>query len=327
MNRRGALLASAAFFLAATQLYAQRAARIARIGLVMGQENEDARRFLAAFREGMKEHGYEEGRNLVLAARHYGRNRSALPGLVDELIAWEADVLVANVSSTAAVLKNRTKTIPIVMVTAVDAVAEGLVASLARPGGNVTGMTSPGSVMHAKLVELTRDLLPRAQRIALVVNPGHSLSASYEAAAVQAAKRLGLEAVTLRVTGVSDMGRLGEQLAASRADAMVVATDAVLFGLRDALVQASAKARLPTVALLPEFAASGAVASLGFDMVGNYRAAARYVDRILKGAKPADLPVEQPTHFELVLNLGSARALGLPVPQPVLVRVDRVVDR
>lgn len=327
MNRRAALLASAAaVFGTGLPLYAQRAGRVHRVGLVMGSANEDGRRFLQAFTQGMKEHGYQDGRNIVLAVRHYEGDRSKIPALVDELIAWEADVLVANVSSTAAVLKKKTTTIPIVMVTAVDAVAEGLVGSLARPGGNITGMTSLGSVMHAKLVELTRELLPRARRIALLVNPGHSLSKSYEAVAAQAAKGLGLEMVTLHVRAASDIGRFTEALPMAHADALVIATDAVLFGLRDAVVQAALKARLPTIAMLPEFIASGAVATLGFDMAGNYRAAARYVDRILKGAKPGELPVEQPTQFELVVNLKAAKALGLSIPPPVLVRADQVIE-
>lgn len=326
MNRRALLLAGAGLIWSAPPLYAQRAGRVHRVGIVMGPENEDARRFLQAFTQGMKEHGYQDGRNIVLAVRHYGGDRSKIPALVDELIAWEADVLVANVSSTAAVLKKKTATIPIVMVTAVDAVAEGLVASLARPGGNVTGMTSLGPAMHAKLVELTRELLPRARRIALLVNPGHSLSKSYEAAAAQAAKALALEMVTLEVSGASNMQRFAEQLSKARADALVIATDAVLFGLRDAIVQTALKARVPAVGLLPEFIASGAVATLGFDLAINYRGAARYVDRILKGAKPGELPIEQPTQFELGVNLKAAKGLGLTIPQLVLVRADKVIE-
>lgn len=327
MKRRAALLAfSAAFLASALPLYAQRAARVHRIGVVMGTDNEDARRFLQAFTQAMKEHGYQDGGNIVLEVRHYGSDPRKLAALADELIAWEADVLVANVSSTAAVLRKKTATIPIVMVTAVDAVAEGLVSSLPRPAGNVTGMTSLGAAMYAKLVDLTRELLPRAKRIALVVNPSHALSKSYETAAEQAANGLGIEMVTLQVSSASDIARFTERLSTARSDALIIATDAVLFGLRDAIVQAAVKARMPAVALLPEFIASGAVATLGFDMIGNYRAAARYVDRILKGAKPGELPVEQPTQFELVVNLKAAKGLGLRIPQTVLVRADKVIE-
>jgi putative ABC transport system substrate-binding protein len=290
------------------------------------QQGEDARRFLRAFMEGMKEHGYEESLNFVLAVRHYGSDRAKILVLADELIAWKPDVVVANVSSTAAVLQKKTTSIPIVMVTSLDVVGEGLVPSLARPGGNLTGMTSLGQAMDAKLVELIRELLPRAGRFAILVNPGQALSKSRQAAAAQAAKALALEMVTLQVTGASDMEQFAERLSTARADALLIATDAVLFGLRDAVVQAALKTRLPAVALLPEFIASGAVATLGFDMAGNYRAAARYVDRILRGAKPGELPIEQPTQFELVVNLKAAKALGLSIPSPVLVRADRVIE-
>jgi putative tryptophan/tyrosine transport system substrate-binding protein len=325
MKRRQALIATA--LLACTvSILAQERGRVYRVALVMGPDNHDARRFLQAFTEGMKEHGYQQGRNVVLAVRHYDRDRATIAAVVDELIAWQPDVLVANVSSTAAILKKKTATVPIVMVTAVDAVAEGLVASLSRPGGNITGMTSLGPAMYAKLVDLTRELMPRATRVALLVNPGHSLAKSYEAACTQAAKALGLEMVTMHVTAAADIRGFLERLSRARADALVIASDAVLFTLRDELIQGALKAKIPAVALLPEFVASGAVAALGFDMVGNYRAAARYVDRILKGAQPGELPVEQPTRFELSLNLKSARSLGLAIPQSVLVRADRVIE-
>jgi len=329
MTRRALLFVfGATLFAHALAIHAQRTARAYRVGFVMGggPDSKDSRRFLQAFMDGMKEHGHQDRRDFVLAVRNYGSDRARIPALVDELIVWEADVLVANVSSTAAVLKKKTATIPIVMITAVDAVGEGLVGNLARPGGNLTGMTSLGPVMHAKLVELTRELLPRAKRIALLVNPGHALSKSYEAAAAQAAKALALDVATLYVRGESEMEHFARQLSMARADALVVATDAVLFGLRDAIVQAARQARLPAIALLPEFVDSGAVASLGWDLAANYRGAARYVDRIMKGAKPGDLPIEQPTQFQLVLNLKTARALGVRIPHSVMVLADEVIE-
>jgi len=329
MNRRGLLLASAAMLLAnALPLRAQRAGRAYRVGFVIsgGPENEDTRRLLHAFMEGMKEHGYQDGRNFVLAMRHYGSDRAIIPALADELIAWQPDALVVNISSVAAIVQKKTATIPIVMATSLDPVGEGLVASLARPGGNLTGITSLGQAMDAKLVELVRELLPGAKRFALLVNPGQALSKSREAAAAQAAKALALEMVTLQVSGTSDMERFAERLSKTRADALVISTDAVLFALRHTIVQAALEARVPSVALLPEFAASGAVASYGYDLAAGYRGAARYVHRILKGAKPGDLPIEQPTQFELVLNLKTAKALGIRVPQPVLLRADKVIE-
>lgn len=326
MKRRAFFFTAGFLLVTPSALLGQRAARLHRIGLFIGSENEDARRFLRAFRDGMKERGYDEGRDFELAVRQYGTEPARVSALADELIAWQADVLVANISSTAAVLKLKTNTIPIVMVTAVDAVAEGLVQSLARPGGNITGMTSFGPEQHAKLVELARELLPRAKRIALAANPNHALSKTYIEVAARAAKARGLEIVTFEVRGASDLDGLAARLSTARADALVVATDGVLFRLRDAIVDAGFKARLPAVALLPEFIDAGAVATLGYDIAGNYRGAARYVDRIFKGAKPAELPVEQPTQFELILNLKSANALGVAIPPALLARADRVIE-
>jgi len=325
MNRRRLLLAGLACVAGAAN--AQRE-RPYRVGIVMstGPDNPDMRRFLQAFATGMKEHGYSEGRDYTLALRFSAGERAKIASLADELIAWPADVLVANVSSTAVELKKRTATVPIIMVTAVDAVGEGLVASLARPGGNVTGMTSFGPAMYGKLVELSRELMPRAQRIAFMVNPGHALSKSYEAVAAQSAKTLGLEMRTVPVTSAAEIADLPKRLSASRADALVIATDGVLFSLREPIMQAAASARMPAVALLPELADAGAVATYGFDIANNYRGVARYIDRIRKGAKPAELPIEQPTQFELVLNRKAARALRIAIPPALLVRADRVID-
>lgn len=325
--KRRAFFVSAGILLAnPPALLGQRAARPHRVGFVMGSENEDARRFLRAFIDGMRKHKHQEGRDFELRVRYYGTERARIPALADELISWPVDVLVANISSTAAILKNKTSTIPIVMITAVDAVAEGLVQSLARPGGNVTGMTSFGPAQHAKLVQLARELLPRARRIALAANPSHALSKSYVEVAAQAAKAHELEMVTLEVRSAADLARFAEGLSTARVDALVVATDGVLFNLRERIVQEGLRARVPTIALLPEFVGPGAVATLGYDIAGNFRGAARYVDRIVRGAKPAELPVEQPTQFELILNLKSAKALGIAIPPALLVRADRVIE-
>ena len=157
-------------------------------------------------------------------------------------------------------------------------------------------------------------------------DPGHALSKSYEAVAAQSAKTLGLEMTRFPLSGVADLAQLQQRLAGSRADALVIATDGVLFTLREPILQASAKARLPAVALLPELADAGAVATYGFDIANNYRGVARYIDRIRKGAKPADLPIEQPTQFELVLNRKAAKALGITIPPALMVRADRVIE-
>jgi putative ABC transport system substrate-binding protein len=292
-----------------------------RIGFIGGG---DALR--REFVEGMQELGYEEGRHYSLLAREYQNDRSKIAALADELIALQPDVLVASVSSAAAVVKSRTATIPIVMATAIDPVAEGLAQSLVRPGGNVTGLTSLSQALHAKLVEFTHVLLPRAKRIAFVVNPDHVLVKSHQATAGRAARSLGLELVALPVRAAWDLHGLPEKLAKAQADVLVVSADAVLFGLREGLVKAGLAAGVPTISVLSEFVEPGALATYGPDLKANFRGAARYVDRILKGARPGELPIEQPTQFELVINVRTAKALRITIPQAVLLRADRVVE-
>jgi putative ABC transport system substrate-binding protein len=328
MKRRVVLLGGAAALVWRPLANAQRPRHAYRVGYVMGgtPEHEDSRRFLKQFRDGMTDLGYQEGKNLVLAVRYYGSDRSKIAALADELVAWQADVLVANVSSTAAVLKQKTATIPIVMATAVDPVGEGLVTSLARPGGNVTGMTSLSEAVHAKLVELAHELFPHATRIALLVNPSHTLARSNAEVATQAAKTRGLDISTLQLSRASEIEQFGERLSRVRPDALIIVADAVLFFLREPILQAALRAGVPAIAVLPEFAASGALASYGHDITVNFRRAAGYVDRVLKGANPGELPIEQPTQFQLVLNLKTARALGVTIPQPVLVRADKVIE-
>jgi len=282
--------------------------------------------FRREFVDGMRDLGYEEGRHYLLLARDYHADRSKIAALADELIALKPDVLVANVSSTAAVLKSKTATIPIVMATAIDPVAEGLAASLARPGGNVTGLTSLSQELHAKLVELCHLLLPKAKRIAFVVNPDHALARSHQAVAARAARSLGLELVPLQVRAARDVATLADRLAKVQADALIVSADGVLFGSREGLVKAALAAGVPTISVLPEFAAPGALATYGPDLAASFRGAARYVDRILKGADPAELPIEQATQFELVVNVRTAKALRIAIPQAVLLRADRVVE-
>lgn len=299
-----------------------------RIGMLMGggPQEADARRFLRAFEEGMQGLGYEPGRGYVLAVRHYGRERGKVGVLADELIAWRAEVIVANLSSTAAEVKKRAGSVPIVMATAIDAVGEGLAASLARPGGNVTGLTGFGPPMYAKLVELVRELLPRAERIGLVINPSHSLAKAYEGAAIQAAVALGLKATSLPVRSAADVEDMRRAVGVAALNAIVIATDGVLFALRQQIVNASLSALIPAVALLPEFADEGAVASYGFDIAESYREVARYVDRLRKGAKAAELPIEQPRRFQLAVNRSAATKLGVAIPAALLARADRVIE-
>jgi putative ABC transport system substrate-binding protein len=315
----GGSLAVAAVPLAAAAQPARRP--YYRIGFLGGGDA-----LLREFIDGMRDLGYEEDRHYSLATRNYHGDRSRIPALADELIALRPDVVVANVSSTAAVLKSKSATIPIVMATAIDPVAEGLADSLARPGGNVTGLTSLSQELHAKLVEFTHLLLPKAKRLAFVVNPDHVLAKSHHAVAARAARSLGIRLVPIEVRAAWDLESLADKVGRAQADALIVSADAVLFGLREGLVKAGLAAGVPTISVLSEFAEPGALATYGHDVKANFRRSARYVDRILKGAKPGELPIEQPSQFELVVNLRTAKALRISIPQAVLLRADRVVE-
>jgi putative ABC transport system substrate-binding protein len=328
VNRRALLAVGAALFVAALPLRAQRSRRAYRVGFVIGgsETSPDARRFLRQFTEGMRELGYRQGRDYGMAVRYYGSDRSRIAKLADELIAKRPDVLVANVSSTAVVLKAKTATIPIVMATAIDPVGEGLVESLARPGGNLTGMTSLSQELHAKLVELTLLLMPKARRIAFLVNPDHVLAKSHQAVAGEAAGAQKAKLLAMQVRAARDADTLADRLVKAQADALIVSADAVLFGLRERIVEAALEAGVPTIAVLAEFAAAGALASYGPDVAANFRGAARYVDRILKGARPGELAIEQPTQFELVLNMKTATAMRIDIPHSLLLRADRVIE-
>ncbi len=323
MNRRQAMLAVLA--LAASPIHAQKAARI---GLILaGQASSpDALRFLRAFTDGMRELGYEAPRNLVLDARYYGADRNRIAVLADSLIAGAPDVLVADLSRTASVVKERTPTVPIVVASGLDPVGEGLATSLERPGANVTGLTSLSPAMHAELIGLARQMLPRAKRAAFLVNPAHAGAKSHEEVAVRAAKaqRLELERVELR--DAAALEGLAERLAVARAQVLVVSADVLLFNLRDRIVRAATRAGLPTLGVLAQFASRGALAAYGPDVAANYRAAAGFVERILKGAEPGEMPMEPPKQFELVLNLRTAKAFRLTVPKDVLLRSDRVIE-
>ena len=314
----GSLAASALPLAAAAQPARRPYYRIGFLG------SSDA--LLREFIDGMRDLGYEENRHYSLVSRDYHGDRSRIAPLADELIALRPDVVVANVSSTAAVLKSKSATLPIVMATAIDPVAEGLAESLVHPGGNVTGLTSLSQELHAKLVEFTHLLMPKAKRIGFVVNPDHVLAKSHQAVAARAARSLGMRLVLIEVRAPWDLESLAERIAKAQADALVVSADAVLFGLREGLVKAGLAAGVPTLSVLSEFAEPGALATYGHDVKANFRRSARYVDRILKGAKPGELPIEQPSQFELVVNLRTAKALRISIPQAVLLRADRVVE-
>ena len=308
---------------------AQQAGKVPRIGLLgVSPESPTGRAVLDAFRQGLRDLGYVEGRSVVIEHRWAEGKPERLPDLAAELVRLNVDVLVAGGGSAGALAaKHATAMIPIVFVYTADPVGLGLVASLARPGGNITGLSAQGSEFVGKLLELLKEAVPRARRVAVLGDPGHPASP-------MAWRELDLAARTLRVALQAADVRKREELesafsAMTRAPVpggIVVLSQPFTFRNSERIANLAAKSRLPAVFGFPEGAAAGGLMSYGPNVRDTYRRAATYVDKILKGARPADLPVEQPTRFELVINMKTAKALGLKIPPSVMIRADQVIE-
>ena len=330
MNRRdtiAALLALGAFARSSATI-AQHSPKVWRIGFLVPRARPasiDADP-IAGFMRGMRELGYIEGKNIVIEWRYADGKYERLPSLATELVKLKVDLIVALTSPPTQAAQRATKSIPIVMVAVSDPIDSGFVASLARPGGNTTGQAILTGTTSKKQLEILVQTLPALSRVAVLTNPDNkSLETMYES--VHAAS----EAMRVRTFPVR--ARTPEQieqafllLKQERAEAIVVLADPFFLGRRGQIVDLAANARVPAIYAQPQYTEAGALMSYGVDLVEHLRRAASYVDRILKGAKPGDLPVEQPTKFELVVNMKTAKALGLVIPQSILVRADRVIN-
>jgi putative ABC transport system substrate-binding protein len=273
------------------------------------------------FRQGLRELGYVEGQNITVEYRFAKGKRDRLAKLADELVGLKLSVIVASTTPSARALKRATTTIPIVMVVGSDPVARGLVSSLQRPGGNITGFTLFAQELSGKRLELLKKALPKIRRVGVLWD-GRS-NRTFKATQ-GAAQSLGLELRSLEARGISDLERVFEQAAIERTDALVMLTGP-LNRFRKRIVDLAVKNRLPLMAIWGAFVDAGGLMSYGPSIPDIMRRATHYVDRILKGAKPADLPVERPTKFELVINLKTATALGLTIPPEVLFRATKVI--
>jgi putative ABC transport system substrate-binding protein len=324
-NRRKLLIALGAGALAAPlTLFAQQKGKVWRIGFLGTASASGFARRVDALRAGLRDLGYVEGKNLVIEFRWAEGNYERLPALAAELVRLKVDIIVTHATPGALAAKSATTTIPIVMATSSDPVATGLVASLARPGGNVTGMSGINPEVTAKRLELLKDAFPRTRQVAVLFNtdnPNKFTLSAMEATA--ASLKLELQQFGVRRSG--DLDSAFAAMAKRRVDAVVTTDDAVLIANFGAIAKLAAKMRLPSIGL-PEFAEAGGLMAYGADRRHLFRRAAYFVDRIFKGAKPADLPVEQATRFEIVLNQKTAKALGLQFPQAVLARADRVIE-
>jgi len=304
---------------------AQQIRTIPRVGMLLIGSPSAVEPHIAAFRQGLRERGYVVSQNIALESRLADVSQR-LPDLATELVRIKVDVIVAQGTPAAQAARRATGTIPIVMAGSGDPVAAGLVESLARPGGNVTGNSILGPDLGGKRLELLREILPGVSRIAVLLNPNNPMHGIDMRALEAAAKTLGIALQPLEARSVDDFERAFGTAASSRAGAMLVSADAFLTAHRMRLAHLAAGNRLPTIYGLSGFAEAGGLISYGVSPPEMFRRAATYVDKILKGAKPADLPIEQPTKFELVINLKTAKALGLTIPHSVLIRADRIIQ-
>ena len=326
-NRRKLIVALGAGALAAPLgSLAQQKGKVWRIGFLGAATASGSARRVGALRAGLRDLGYVEGKNLVIEYRWAEGNYERLPQLAAELVRLKVDVLVTAGTPSILAAKSATTTIPIVMASGGDPVATGLVTSLARPGGNVTGMAGFSPELMVKRLELLKDVFPRARQVAVLFNPDNPSHIKISLPVMDAAaKSLKLELHQFGARGPSEFESAFAAMAKRRVDAVVTSQDSMLTDNAGAIANLAAKMRLPSVGF-PEFAEAGGLMAYGVNRVEFFRRAAYFVDRVFKGAKPADLPVEQATRFETVLNLKSAKALGLQFPQAVLARADRVIE-
>ena len=315
--------AAAAWPLAAR---AQQAGKVPRIGYLSPSSVGFAARD-EAFRQGLRELGYVEGKNIVIEYRFAEGKFDRLPDLAAELVRLEVDVIVAVVTQASLAAKHATRTIPIVMVGVSDPLGSGLVASLARPGANVTGTSSMTSEVVGKSLELLKEAVPAVSRVAVLWNPDNAILQAQMLRETQlAAGRLGVELQTFGARSADELEPAFAAITRERVGALLVLADPILVIQQKRIVDFAERNRLPAMYGIKDYAAAGGLMTYAPNMEGQYRRAAAHVDKILKGAKPSDLPVEQPIKFDMVINLKSAKALGLTIPQSLLIRADEVIQ-
>jgi putative ABC transport system substrate-binding protein len=315
---------AAAWPLAARAQQADSTARQVRVGLIAASPPTPA--MLNAFRDGMRERGYVEGQNLSVAVRWPQGSFEQDPGVVAELVSGNVDVIVAWATPTVIAVRRVTSTIPIVMVSVGDPVGSGFIASLARPGGNVTGLSVQSADLSAKLVELFVELVPAMKRVGVVRNPNNPNVTEQLRETEDAVRKLNMQVQVVDARTSDDFKRAFARLSADGVNGVVLLADPTVIEQRRRIAELALAVRLPTAFQRRENADAGGLLSYGANNNNQFRQAALYVDRILKGAKPAELPVEQPTKFELVINLKTAKALGLEVPAKVLALADEVIE-
>ena len=327
MNRRTFIVTTASFLAAPLAAEAQQAGGVHRMGFLTSGSATASWRAVDAFRQGLRERGWVEGQNIVIDYRSAEGVFDRLPDLAAELVRLQVQVMVAGPTPAAVAARNATREIPIVMWAVGDPVGLGLIASLARPGGNVTGTSfSVGMDTVGKQLELLKETVPKVRRVAVLSNPANPAHALALSIVKIAAQSLGVQFELLEARSPSEFEGAFAAMAKERVAALLVLTDGVFFLHRARLVSLAAKNRLPAMYQLREYVEAGGLMSYAPSTQDLFGRTASFVDKILKGAKPADLPVEQPTKFELVINMKIAKSLGLTIPPSLLARADEVIQ-
>jgi putative ABC transport system substrate-binding protein len=303
----------------------QEARKVPRVGFLDPTSRAVSKARIEAFRQGLGKVGYTDGKNVEVDYRFAEGNSERLNELASELVRLNVDIIVTRAIPGAVAAKQATATIPIVFVGVADALAAGLVTSLGHPGGNLTGLTSLAPELSGKRLELLKEAFPKVSRVVVLRNVSNAGDAILWKDTEEAAQALGLQLHSLEVRSVSDLENVFESAAKADGQALLTLTDPLLQSHRKQIVEFAAKSRLPGVYTDPEFVEAGGLMSYAANPLEFYARAAGYVDRILKGAKPGDLPVEQPTKFDLVISLKAAKQIGVTIPPNVLARADRVI--
>jgi putative ABC transport system substrate-binding protein len=323
MNRRDTVFALLALSAAPLAAEAQQAGKVWRIGVLSSSTPQPR---TDALLTGLRDFGYVDGQNIAIDWRPSAGRAERLPDLAAELVRLNVDVIVAVDNPAIVSAQKVTRTIPIVMVLATDPVNTGFVASLARPGGNITGLTTQVTELQGKALQLLKEAIPSVSRVAVLWNPTEPGRQADAREAEVAARVLGLHSQLVEAASPAELDSVFTAMARERPDAVLVQPSQTNFINRARIGELAAKRLLPTMGWSAETVEAGWLMSYGPNILSLYRRAAYYVDRILKGAKPADLPVEQPTKFELVFNLKTAKALGITIPQSLLLRADEVIQ-
>ena len=325
MNRRTFLFGSVAM-LAAPDVAAQQAQKVARVGYLAAVSSAADAPRAEAFRQGLRDLGYIEGQNISIAYRYEASNFERLPELAAELVRLKIDVLVTVTTNAAIAGKNAAGTVPLVFMGVTDPVAAGLVESLARPGGNRTGITNIASALTAKRLELLKEVLPKLSRVAVLWDPHGPGSTPQWKESQVAAGELGLHVFSIEVSSVDKYEDGFRDAIKIGSTAMAVTLNPLANSNQKRIADLAMSHRVPTICARTDYAENGCLISYGPTYSAEGRDGARYVDKILKGVKPAELPVEQPTKFELVVNMKTAKVLGLTIPQSLLLRADQVIE-